>query len=159
MNLIYAVTCLAFISYLYHLYSVSKANRAHATYFFEIMEKALPKLVPSLYAEEKAPEAEQGLPPGLTPEMMAAGELKLQEQRMRDTLESLTAQILAAYQYQITYTDAHAKAEQIVVEMYAVMDRPLAARISSLIAPTGTGEYLAGVVPPKQAPQAAANLN
>lgn len=159
MNLIYAVTCLSVVGYLYHLYTVSKSNRARAEYFMSILERALPKLVPSLYPEEQTDPAQaSGLPPGITPEMLAADAAKMQEHRMRQLLEDITGEILKAHNYQITFDVAHAKAEDIVVAMYACTDRPLSERIAKLV-PTGTGESVAGMTPPKQAPQQTANLH
>lgn len=158
MNLIYALTCFSVIGFLYHQYTVSKSNRARADFFMGVLERALPKLVPSLYPDENANAAEQGLPPGMTPEMMAADAAKLEEYHLRETLKGLTVQILSAHQYQISYSAAHEKAEQMVTEMYAINDRPLSERMAKVVSSEVKGESVAGVKPPKQAPQTGAVL-
>lgn len=157
MNLIYALTCFSVIGFLYHQYTLSKANRARADFFMGVLERALPKLVPSLYPDENANAAEQGLPPGMTPEMLAADAVKIQEHSLRNALENLAGEILRAHNYQITFEAAHAKAEEIMTAMYAINDRPLSERIAKLV-PNGMGEAVAGVKPPKQAPQTGAVL-
>lgn len=145
MNLLYAVTCMSVIAYLYQSYSSSVKASLRVKKYVDMVDELLPRLLPQLLPKPTVADQPEStaneIPPGVFTEATFL------EFEMRDMLEKTTLDVLKAQDFSLTYEKAQEIAEDVMVGLFASKDQPLSQKVMRLV-PTGEGM----TVPPMQAP-------